>query len=70
MEGGSAWADILNALSEKRSSIEAATNFALERPSQAAELFAAIIAQLQVRGHGPGLVRSGVACKTGARMRD
>ena len=39
---------ILSNLSEKKSSIEAATNYALGKPEHAPELFAAIVDRLQV----------------------
>ena len=46
MSGSGKWADILTHLSDKKSSIEAATMFALGKPDQAQELFAAVVAQL------------------------
>ena len=46
---------ILANLSEKRSSIEAATNYALGRPEHAPELFAAIVDRLQVREALPAI---------------
>ncbi len=44
----SKWALLLSELSDKRSSIEAATKFALSKPESANELIAAVVAL----GHG------------------
>lgn len=43
------WADILGSLTEKRSSIEGAATFALERPCNATEFLAAIVASAEVQ---------------------
>ena len=46
---GPAWATILQGLSEKKSSIEAATAHALGQPENAPQLFAAVVARMQVK---------------------
>ena len=45
----SEWAEILTNLTEKKSSIAAATVYALPQPQRATEFFAAIVARLQAR---------------------
>ena len=49
---GREWAGILHGLSEKRSSINAAAAFALDKPAQATELFARAVGHLEVRASG------------------
>ena len=50
-EASSQWAKILQDLSEKRSSIQAAATFALEKPERATEFLASVVARLQVCMH-------------------
>ena len=60
---GREWAGILDGLSEKRSSINAAATFALDKPAQATELFARAYGHLEVRAsslHGPCAPRARV----------
>ena len=45
---GAQWASMMQGLSEKRSSIETAAQYALDRPEMATEFFAAILARVLV----------------------
>ena len=63
------WATILHGLSGTRSSIEAAAAFALDKPEQAMELFAAIVSRVQARSPQHLMAPVAFSCRTHAPPR-